>query len=289
MATNKITTIDRRSNLSYKEFIEKYQKPGIPVILENATDVWKSNKIFTPEFFKEHFGKRSTGFLDREYTVSQMLDLTKNSSKENPAPYPVKFKIKSSMPELLDYMDPIDLNMIKPNWLESRMLKGRLTNDMDLHIGGAGNNYEIHKDTYDVHAWLIQLYGEKEVIVFPRDQEKFMYPKTGGLLESRSSVNFMAPDYEKYPKFREATPIKAIVKAGEVFYIPSGIWHTTVAYGQNISTIIDQVNNTNYKPWRRDVYVYKKHHNKYRAAVDYAGATVIGNICRLGELAGKKY
>ena len=33
-------SIERRSDLSYGEFIEKYQKTGTPVILENATDAW---------------------------------------------------------------------------------------------------------------------------------------------------------------------------------------------------------------------------------------------------------
>jgi len=50
-----MTSIDRRSDLSYKEFIEKYQKTGTPVILENATEAWRENKIFTPDFFRKKF------------------------------------------------------------------------------------------------------------------------------------------------------------------------------------------------------------------------------------------
>lgn len=284
-----MTTIDRRSNISYREFIADYQKKGRPVILENATKVWKDNLMFTPAFFKDKFGSRSATFSGKSFTITELLDLTAASTKENPAPYPIKFNILTQLPELLEFMSPLHLNLIKPNWLKSSILKNKLGNAMDLHIGGMGNSYEMHKDTYDVHAWLIQLYGEKEVIVFPRDQESLMYPKKGGLLESRSPINIMDPDYEKYPKFKEATPIRSVIKAGEVFYIPNGIWHTTIAHGQNISTIVDQVNNSNYKAWRRDVYVYKKYHNKYKALVDYAAATAFGNACRIGQLFGKKF
>ncbi|WP_316820040.1 cupin-like domain-containing protein [Pedobacter gandavensis] len=284
-----MTTIDRRKDLSYKEFIEKYQKPGIPVILENATQAWKSNLIFTPDFFREKFGDRTTWFSNKQYTVSELLDLTANSTKENPAPYPVKFNILTQLPEIQEFMDPMDMNMVKPNWLNHKILKNKLGNGMDLHIGGAGNCYSVHKDAYDVHAWLIQLYGEKDVIIFPRDQEELMYPGKGGLLESRSPIDISNPDYEKYPRFREATPTTITLKAGEVLYIPSGIWHTTQAHGQNISTIIDQVNSSNYKAWRRDVYVYKKYHNKYRAILDYGAATAIGNAFKLGELMGMKF
>lgn len=286
----KFTSIDRRSDISYEEFIEKYQNNGLPVILENITDAWDSTTIFTPEFFIKNFGDRSGNHPTRRYTIAELLELTANSTAENPAPYPVKFMVKSTLPELVPHLQPLDLNFIRPNWLKSKLLKNKLGNgDMDLHIGGAGNSYEIHKDTYDVHAWLIQLYGEKEVIVFPWDEEPLMYPRTGGLLESRSPISFTNPDYEKYPDFKKATPIKGILKAGEVLYIPGGMWHTTVAHGQNMSTIINQVNESNYKAWKRDVYVYKAYHDKLRGVIDYMAAMVIGNVCRIGQLFGEKY
>jgi len=283
-----MTTIDRRSNLSYREFIEEYQKTGTPVILETATEAWDENKIFTPEFFRKNFGDRTTTFETEKYTISQILDLTEKSTLENPAPYPVKFKITEQLPELISYMQPLNMNLCKPNWLHAKALKNKLSNAMDLHIGGIGNSYEVHKDTYHVHAWLVQLYGEKEVIVFPKEQEELMYPGKGGLLASRSPINIMNPDYDKYPKFRDATPIKATVKAGEVFYIPSGIWHTTKAYGQNISTIIDQMNSSNFNAWRNDVYAYKAYHNKKRAIVDYIAASLIGAACKIGDNLGIK-
>jgi len=283
-----MTTIDRRSNISYKEFIEEYQKPGKPVILENATEAWGENKIFTPDFFRKNFGDRTTTFATEKYTISQILDLTEKGTLENPAPYPVKFNILEQLPELLSYMNPLNMNLCAPNWLKAKVLKNKLSNAMDLHIGGIGNAYEVHKDTYHVHAWLVQLYGEKEVIVFPKDQEELMYPGKGGLLASRSPINIMNPDYEKYPKFKDATPIKATIKAGEVFYIPSGVWHTTKAYGQNISTIIDQMNSSNFRAWRNDVYSYKAYHNKNRAAIDYIAASLIGFACKVGDTVGMK-
>jgi histone arginine demethylase JMJD6 len=287
---SKFTSIDRRTDITYKEFVEQYQKKGLPVILANITDAWADPKFCTAEYLRKNFGDRTGNHRNGKYTIAEMLDLTEKATVDNPAPYPVKFMVKSTLPEMMPHMQPLDLNIIRPNWLKSKLLKNKLGNgDMDLHIGGAGNSYEIHKDTYDVHAWLIQLYGEKEVICFPWDEEPLMYPRTGGLLESRSPIVFTNPDYEKYPNFKKATPIKGMLKAGEVLYIPGGMWHTTVAYRQNMSTIINQVNETNYNAWKRDVYVYKAFHNKLKGAIDYAAATVIGNVCRIGQLFGAKY
>jgi len=283
-----MVTVDRRSDITYKQFIKEYQKTGKPVILENATKVWKANLMFTPDFFREKFGHVTTVSSDKEYTVSEILELTANSTKENPAPYPLKFNILRELKDMLPLMEPLNLNLVKPNWLESRILKNRLNNGMDLHIGGAGNHYPLHKDAYDVHAWLIQLYGDKNVYIYPKEQEELMYAGVGGMLESRSPIDISNPDYEKYPRFIEATPTIVTLKPGEVLYIPSGVWHTTMAYKQNISTIIDQVNSSNYKGWRRTVYAYKKYFNKKRAIVDYMAATAIGNVFKIKERLGMK-
>lgn len=283
-----MVTIDRRSDITHKEFVKEYEKTGKPVILENATKVWQSNLMFTPDFFREKFGKVTTTNANKEYSISEVLELTRNSTKENPAPYPLKFNILGELKEMLPLMEPLHLNLATPNWLKSDLLKNKMGNAMDLHIGGAGNHYPVHKDAYDVHAWLIQLYGEKDVYVYPKEQEELMYAGVGGMLESRSPIDISNPDYEKYPKFKEATPTIVTLKAGEVMYIPSGVWHTTMAHGQNISTIIDQVNSSNYKGWRRTVYVYKKYFNKNRAVVDYLAATAIGNLFKLKERLGMK-
>ncbi|WP_316810203.1 cupin-like domain-containing protein [Pedobacter heparinus] len=280
-------TIDRRTDISYKEFISEYQQPGIPLILKNATKVWKSNLLFTPDYFKENFGNRITHHENRAYTMSEILDIAANSTKENPAPYPIKFNLLKQLPEIMEYMDPLNLNLAKPNWLFSKVFpKSKMDHSVDLFIGGPGNHYSVHKDSYQVHAWLIQLYGEKEVIIFPKEQEELLYAGKVGIEKLRSPINIADPDYEKYPRFKEAKPIRVILKAGEVIYIPSGVWHTTMAYVHNISIIVDQLNSTNYKAWRKDIYDYKKHYNKPRAIFDYCAATFIGNVCMAAEFLG---
>lgn len=285
-----MTTLDKRSDLTYTEFINEYQNKGIPVVLTNATSIWKSDKMFTPEYLKENFGDRKTKYENREYSLSEILDIAAESTVENPAPYPIKFNLLTQLPELLQHMDPLHLNLARPNWLNSKIYpKNKLGNSIDLFIGGPGNYYSVHKDAYDVHAWLIQLYGEKEVIIFPREQEPLMYPGIGGIMESRSPINISNPDYVKYPKFKEATPLSVTLKAGEVIYIPNGIWHTTRATMHNISIIVDQVNSSNYKTWRKDIYEYKKAHSKFKAVIDYLAATAIGTYCKTSELFGKKF
>ncbi|MET4081191.1 histone arginine demethylase JMJD6 [Pedobacter sp. UYP30] len=285
-----MTSVDSISKISQKEFITKYQKPGLPVVVRNITNTWTSKIDFTPQFFREKFGNCVTNFEGKEYSMSEIMDITEKSTVENPAPYPMKFNLLTQLRDILPLMKPLHFNIAQPNWIYSKLFpKNKMGNSIDLFIGGPGNRYTIHKDAYDVHAWLIQLYGEKEVIIFPREQEALMYRGKTGMESFQSPIDISNPDYEKYPKFKEATPLKVTLKAGDAIYIPNGVWHTTQANRHNISIIVDQINSSNFKDWRNDVYHYRKEYSKVKAVIDYSAAVLIGNTCKLGNFLGLKF
>lgn len=285
-----MTTVDSISNISQREFITKYQKPGLPVVIRNITSTWTSKIDFTPQFFKENFGKHITNFEGKKYTMSEIMDITEQSTVENPAPYPMKFNLLTQLKDILPLIKPLHFNIAQPNWIYSKLFpKNKMGNSIDLFIGGPGNRYTIHKDAYDVHAWLVQLYGEKEVIIFPREQEALMYRGKTGMGSFQSPIDISNPDYEKYPKFKEATPFKVTLKAGDAIYIPNGVWHTTQATKHNISIIVDQINSSNFKAWRNDVYNYRKEYSIVKAVIDYSAAVIIGYTCKLGNFLGVKF
>jgi len=285
------TSIEKKDSLTQEEFVEQYAKPRIPVVLKNASMAWESNKIFTPEFFNERFGNYETSLGDRKYTLSQILELTAKSTAENPAPYPILYEIPEQIPELMKLLDPIHMNYSQPNWFRSKLLPyGKLGNSIHLFIGGKGNQYSLHKDFHHTNAWITQLYGEKKFIVFPGDhQDEYLYAGSDGYSKFLSPVNIVTPDYEKYPKFKHAKSIEVVLKPGETIYIPNGLWHTTVAYAQNISLIYDQLNSLNFGAWRKDAYELKKEESKLKALVQYGFAVATGTVCSLAELGGKKF
>ncbi len=279
--------IEKLDSITYDQFVENYIKPGLPVVLKNASASWKTNRELGPDFFREHFGQHTTTHKDKVYSMSEILDITEKSTFEKPAPYPISFEIRSKLPELLAILHPIHMNYAFPNWFMSRLLPyGRYGNDMHIYIGGAGNQYALHKDLYHTNAWITQLYGEKEFIAFPRDQEDLLYAEG---ISTRSPINILKPDYEKYPKYKQATPLRVVLQPGETIYIPNGIWHTTVASGHNISLVLEQLNSNNYKAWKKDIYDYGIKKNKAKAIIQYSFANVVGSLCKLNEVAGNKF
>ena len=270
--------IEKLDSISYDQFINNYVKPGIPVVLKNASSAWQSNLQFNPDFFRTHFGQHTTTYKNNTYTMSDILDITEKSTAESPAPYPILFEIPTQLPELLPMLNPMHMNYAFPNWFRSKLMPyGRLGNNIHLFIGGVGNQYGLHKDMYHTNAWITQLYGEKEFVTFPREQEELLYPGPLGLI---SPINILNPDYKKYPNYKKATPISVVLKPGETIFMPNGIWHTTVASSHNISFIFDQLNQYNFNAWKKDIYDYSKNKSKLKAIAQYSLAQLVGITCK---------
>ena len=280
--------VQRKSDISYQEFMEEHHNPGIPVILTNATKVWKGNGIINPGWFREHYPDKVSDVSDKvtgkPYTMREVLDLVENSSVEKPAPYPLTFNITHEIPEMLDLLMPLSLNYATPNWLENSAFKrGNWGGIIELFIGGPGGKFPyVHKDYYHLSAWINQLYGEKRFTVFPRGQEEFLYATEKN--QWRSEVNIFEPDFDKHPKFKHATPISFTVGPGETLYIPFGVWHSAYSLTPTISVAFDQLNSKNFPGFMEDVWYFKNQESsKVKALAAYVYALASGTMCKIKD------
>jgi hypothetical protein len=281
--------VQKVSNISHQEFINRFYNPGIPVVFKSASKAWKASTLFTPEYFRNQFGERQTRISDQDCTIREILHWIENSSPSNPAPYPIKFDIPDQLPELMSLITPLGMNYAKPNWFESKAFPRKVFgSSIELFFGGPGGKFPIaHIDLFHTNAWITQLYGKKNFIVFPRGQDKFLYPNVKNPIVS--DVNIFNPDYEKHPAFRQATPIIVTIEQGETIFIPWGIWHSSESLTPSISVIFDQINKRNFYAWTRDVWDYKKTGNKLKAVLSMGYYAVAANIlCRIGDVLGVK-
>lgn len=69
-----ISFVERRSNLSYEEFIREYASVGKPVIITDAMKDWKATTKWTIDFFKSEYG--STNFLVTDVRNQTRVDTT---------------------------------------------------------------------------------------------------------------------------------------------------------------------------------------------------------------------
>lgn len=103
----------------------------------------------------------------------------------------------------------------------------------NLWIGSSGHTSCLHYDPMD--GTLVQLHGQKHVLLFPPDQTYNLYPvpllkqlRHGLTLRAAySQVYPRSTDVAAFPKFQKALPFaqSAVLNPGDILFIPAGWWH----------------------------------------------------------------
>lgn len=257
--------IEHRANLSYSEFSEKYLYANKPVVVTDAIRQWKAVTRWTPEFFKREFGdmkftinedlKRIVGYKDDngavEYTMARFIDRVLESTDESPAPYFRNRILYNLFPSLKQDIEPLPEYFL-PNWLPERYLVKYVSEVLnrgaaiELYIGGKGSAFPVlHYDGAGTHAFLMQIYGRKQFIVYPPSQEEFLYPSPEK--ENLSLINSIEkPDLQRFPLFAKAVPTTFVLEPGELLFVPSHWWHTTKMLTPSITLSSNTLNQSNW-------------------------------------------
>ncbi|MBA6151390.1 cupin-like domain-containing protein [Gelidibacter maritimus] len=278
----KVSKIERCSGLSDKEFYNKYVKKSVPVVVTDKA-TWASSEKFTPKFFKANYGHLKRTIDGKTYTLSEIIDLCMASTPENKAPYPNIFDLNQDFPEFVDEIPLIVYG--KSNRLFSPLLLNtfaKRTNQRQLFFGGKGCSFPtLHIDYLGVHTQLTQIIGEKDFILYSPDQTPYFYPDK--ILRNQSPVNIMDPDYDKFPLFKNAEPLKTTLKPKETLFIPSGWWHTTYIHNFNLTYAIDHVNSFNWNTFMDEIYLSAKQKHPKLAWIVKGYKVVLGKTFDVKE------
>lgn len=94
-----------------------------------------------------------------------------------------------------------------------------LTHWRMLLIGEKESGMFNHKDSLRTSSWQIQLVGSKKWHICGPSEEEYMY--------SAADVDTFRPDYNRYPKFKNAKCHQFVVQPGDILYYPEDWWHHT--------------------------------------------------------------
>lgn len=262
---DKILAIERRANLTYSEFANEYLFANKPVVVTDALRSWKALTRWTPEFFKREFGdmtftinedaKQKASYQDNlgtaEYTMARFIDRVLESTDENPAPYFRNRVLYDVFPSLKPDIEPLPEYFL-PNWLPERYLVKRVNEvlnrgaALEIYIGGKGGSFPVvHYDGAGTHAFLMQVYGRKQFILYSPEQERFLYPSPEK--KNLSLINSVdRPDLARFPLFAQAVATTLVLEPGELLFVPSHWWHTTKMLSPSISISANVLNQSNW-------------------------------------------
>ena len=274
--------IERRSGLSWDQFLNEYVRPNKPVILTDASTTWKAHELFNPDYFKTTFPEKTASINGVSYTLKDYVGMMLKGTEEHPAPYPFKIDIEKNFSEIIPDISP-GFDLLSKNRLKNKLVSKRLipqASTLEIFFGGKSGWFPyIHYDLFGLYAIVTQVYGKKQFTVYEPSQRDFMYPDKDHPWKS-TITEYYNPDYDKYPLFKNATPVTDVVAPGETIFVPKGWWHTARSLEPTISIAQDLLTKYNWDLFEKDVLFYKRKQGMvrylfYAAYLKYALAGVV--------------
>ncbi|GAB4375098.1 MAG: hypothetical protein Kow00121_20420 [Elainellaceae cyanobacterium] len=248
-ATQAIERIDG-SNLIAKDFYQRYQHAGLPVVIQGLLDTeltWNLDYLCQHlghlEFPVRHYGRSRYQQDKREWTSSgsgadaqtllfaDYVDLLRSGEAYQHDLYLARCSLQHTPLAELPTLQRID---------EQLGLRFPVTY-FNLWVGPGEHTSCLHYDPMD--GMLIQLCGTKKVLLFPPSQLYNLYPipvfkhlRYGLKLRSvYSQVYPDCPDFDAFPRFRDAIDYaqEIILSPGEMLFLPAGWWHEITAVGND--------------------------------------------------------
>jgi len=277
--------VNKKYGMSYDEFAKDHLYANYPVVIGDACKDWPAKDKFTPDFFRQRYGDRAVTVRDKDYNFGKFLDLLESSTEQNPAPYPCKLQIDRDYPELIPELSP-KFSFCLPDRTHYKLLpEGFIggADTLEIFFGSPGGQFPyMHYDYMCLHAYITQLYGEKEFTVIPPSQTEYVYPDPQNPWVSLidDQVN---PDLKKFPLWSKATPLKFTCGPGETLFIPCGWWHTAKSKTVTISVALDALNKSNWKQFMGEVNTMMSRQKPLKAKLAMAYLGTLGTLLDMTE------
>lgn len=229
-----------RRGLSTEEFLNDHVRALQPVVLQGALDEWKALQ-WTPESLKraapDHVLRYRTEQGIQSGRWEDLLDRVFEG--EGPAPYLRNIDLTRELPALVEDVQPLP-EYSRSNWRSHPLMTGswpaEVRKDLyELFVSRTDTTFPyLHMDYWGMSAFLAQIKGEKEVILFPAEDARYLYPTANPLVSS--ITEFDPPDDARFPLFRQARQHRVTLRAGDLLYNPRW-WHTTRTLRTSITLI----------------------------------------------------
>jgi len=216
-----IEPIERRSDLTRVEFIDRYLRPGLPVVLTHLTRSWPATQKWTFEYLKAQYGELHVPIVGPEYhkagrhymrSKARMRFADYLQSVQD-GPTDKRIFLWNAFKHAPRLLDDVSNPALCDGWVDKFPF---------MFFGGAGSITPLHYDIDRSNVFHTHFHGRKRVMLFDQGQNAFLYQHP---LTVHSQVNPLRPDFEQFPALRQARGYETTLQHGEMLFIPSLYWH----------------------------------------------------------------
>jgi hypothetical protein len=219
--------VERRSQVSRNEFLERYYAANRPVILTDMLADSVARKRWTPQYLADTCGDAIVQIMSNRNSDSRYEINSASHRRQLPLSTYVRMVLEGGPTN--DYYLVANNNFFdKPDFTRLRgeaplisqyLDPGNADKRMFLWFGPASTVTPLHHDVMNV--LIAQIYGRKRFVLIPPEQTPFLYNKIGVY----SEVNHEKPDYSVHPLYRSVQPISFVLRPGDILFLPVGWWH----------------------------------------------------------------
>jgi hypothetical protein len=214
--------IDTVSDISEKEFRERYFNPQIPVIIKGLTKGTVAGEKWSLEYFKQTMGHHMVPLFDNRkpnrgsaFTVPDLqmkfADFIDEISKDEPSHLRMfLFNLFKLNPELSNEFPCPEI------------AKGTAARIGFMFFAEKNTTVRIHYDIDVSNVFHTHFAGKKRVVLFSPQYHDLLYKLP---YNTYSLINVDAPDYTKYPALRYVQGYDFVLEDGDTLFMPAGYWH----------------------------------------------------------------
>ncbi|MDT0646886.1 cupin-like domain-containing protein [Zunongwangia sp. F260] len=218
-----LAEIPREKRISKADFLKKYVRPQKPVVIEQLIEDWPAYEKWNLEYIDQVAGDKVVPLYD-DRPISSKYKFNEPHTKMKMSEYiellksgPTNYRI--FLYHLLKEVPSLQKDFSFPD-LGLRFLKQLPT----LFFGGENSKVFMHYDIDFANILHFHFHGKKQCILFPPSESQYLY-KVPHALISRQDIDFVNPDFEKFPVLKKAKGYITELNHGEALYMPEGYWH----------------------------------------------------------------
>lgn len=216
--------IDRVDSIEKSDFGKQYYHPQLPLVISDWAKQWPACKKWSFDYFKQIAADIEVPLYDNRkvtakysynephehMSLGDYLDLL----QQQPTDYRIfLFNLVKQVPELkqdFDYPEDQGISFLKKLPF--------------LFFGGEKSSVLMHYDIDFANIFHVHFSGKKRCLLFPPSETKYLY-KLPNSLKTHEDIDFLYPDFERFPALKEAKGFEVELQPGETLYMPEGYWH----------------------------------------------------------------
>jgi hypothetical protein len=159
-----------------------------------------------------------------------------------------------------------------------------MRNHLQIAFSGPSGFSELRRDALQMHAWIAQVYGEKEVVLYEPGQEHLLYVDPQ---QTWRSTVCDRDDMENYPLLRQARRHRIVLRPGDALFVPCGTWLVQRSPRVSISVTFDQLERSNWNAFVAAVVAAQRRYgNPLRALAADTSLRLLGPVLDAAEWLG---